>query len=303
MSITLMDGGMGREIARRLDGAGHGLWSAKALVEAPQIVLDIHQEYIAAGAAMILTNTYATVPHYLAKEGLADEYLSYTRLAGELARQAVQESTGVPDNVQVAGALPPLNESYRADLVPPAAEAEPVYRAMVETLLPYVDLYICETMSSAEEAFVAAQQAVLLGEGKPVFVAWTLNEQPGAGLRSGESLTEAFERVAALDLSGFMLNCTSPEAIEAGLPELLALTDKPIGCYANRLDKVPEGWTLDNTLSAGQRTDLTTDYFVAMSQRFVAAGGSMVGGCCGIGPDDIAALKHALDARPAPQNP
>ena len=291
MAVSIMDGGMGGEILARLEGAGHGLWSAKALVEAPQIVVDLHKQYIAAGAEIIITNSYSTVPHYLDKEGLAGRFVEYTELAGRLARQAVRECD---QPVQVAGSIPPLNESYRSDLVPSAEEALPVYQRMAEALQPYVDCYICETMSSAEEALNAAGQAVAYGGGKPVYVAWTLNERPGTGLRSGERIAEAYDRISHLDLAGFMFNCTSPEAIIAAIPGLRELTDKPIGCYANRINEVSPEWTLDNEITTGRRADLGTETFVRMAQDCVASGATIVGGCCGIGPQDIAALHEAL---------
>jgi len=291
MAITILDGGMGGEISARVAGAGHGLWSAKALLEAPDVVIDIHREYIEAGARVIITNTYSTIPHYLSKEGLEERYIELTKLGGELARRAVVQSG---HEVRVAGSIPPLNESYRVDLVPPAAESLPVYKILVETLEPYVDLFICETMSTAQEALNAAAQAVAYGAGKPVYVSWTLNEGPGQGLRSGESIAEAFDKVTHLDLAGYLFNCTSPEAIVAALPVLRRLTDKPIGCYANRMNEVVADWTLDNEVSAGRRTDLPTDLFVDTCQRCAEAGATIIGGCCGIGPTDIAALHRAL---------
>ena len=258
MTVTLLDGGMGGEISARLEGAGHGLWSAKALVEAPQVVVDIHREYIEAGAEIIITNTYSTIPHYLSKEGLEDRYQELTRYGGELARRAVTESG---KDVQVAGCLPPLNESYRNDLVPSRDHALPIYAALVKELEPFVDFYICETMSTAEEAVMAVSQAVAHGEGKPVYVAWTLDEEPGAGLRSGETVEEAYAELAEFDVAGYLFNCTSPEAIVAALPSLRALTEKPIGGYANRMNKVDDAWTLDNEISTGRREDLDTEIF------------------------------------------
>jgi len=293
MTVTLLDGGMGGEIARRVEGSGHGLWSAKALLEAPQVVLDIHQEYLAAGSQMIITNTYATVPHYLAKEGMEDRYQELTQLGGELARRAVEESAS---KALVAGSLPPLNESYRADLVPSVADSLPVYQGMVQALNPTVDLFICETMSSAQEAHNAVSQALAFGEGKPVYLAWTLNELPGAGLRSGESIAQAMEKVADLAIDGYLFNCTSPEAIVEALPQLRQLTDKPIGCYANRLDTVDPQWTLDNDIQTGRRKDIGTEQFVQVCRRFADAGATIIGGCCGFGPTDIAALRDDLQS-------
>lgn len=290
MSVTILDGGMGGEISARVEGSGHGLWSAKALLQAPEIVVDIHREYIEAGAGIIITNTYSTVPHYLCKEGLENRYEELTRLGGELARRAVEECGG---GVLVAGSLPPLNESYRADLVPPSSEALPIYKNLVEALHPYVDLYVCETMSSAEEALNAATQAVTYGAGKPVYVSWTLIETPGSGLRSGETVSQAFAKVARLNLAGYLFNCTSPESILAALPELRELTAKPIGGYANRMNRVEPEWSLDNEIYTGRREDLGTEVFVQMCQRFADAGATIIGGCCGIGPADIAALSDA----------
>jgi len=293
--VTILDGGMGGEIQKHLEGANHGLWSAKALIEAPDLVRSIHQAYVDAGARIIITNTYSTIPSYLGKEGQAEAYLDYCQLAGEIARGVADQTVGV----QVAGSLPPLSESYRPDLVPDAALSVPIYESMVQTLNPFVDLYMCETMSTADEAFNAASAAKRCGEGRPVFVAWTLNETPGVGLRSLETVEVAFERVAELNLDGFLFNCTTPEAVLPALETLRGLTKKPIGCYVNRIEKVPEAWTLDNEEQTGRRTDLTQQYYVELSLAAIAAGADIVGGCCGIGPEDIAALAQAVGVEPA----
>jgi S-methylmethionine-dependent homocysteine/selenocysteine methylase len=290
MTITILDGGMGGEISKRLEGAATGLWSAKALLDAPQLVVDIHKEYIAAGARIIITNTYSTIPHYLGKVGMADRYVELTRQGGELARRAVAESG---EDVRIAGSLPPLSESYRPDLVPPAGYALPIYKELVLALAANVDAYFCGTMSTSQEALNASTQALRYGGGKPVYISWTLAETPGSGLRNGESVSAAFQAVSHLDIAGFLFNCAFPEAIEAALRELRPLTDKPLGCYPNRTNRIVENWTLDGGMKLGRRDDIDEQYFVAMSKRCIAAGASMVGGCCSIGPSYIAALAAA----------
>ena len=293
-TVTVLDGGMGGEIQSRLPNATHGLWSATALIEQPQMVEDIHREYIDAGAEVITTNTYSTIPSYLENAGLGARWLELTRLAARLARQ---EADAAPRKVRVAASLPPLEESYRADLVPAAADARPVYERMVAAMVDEADFFLCETMSSAQEAHNAASAAVAHGQGKPVVVSWTLDETPGAGLRSGESVSEAVARLDGLPIAAFLFNCTHPEAIETGLAELRPLTDKPIGCYPNRLNRVPDGWALDNNLVTGLRADLPAELYVESILRCVQLGATIVGGCCGIGPADIAALVQRL--RPA----
>ncbi len=291
MIITILDGGMGDELRARLPEPVGPLWATRALLDAPEMVVALHREYIDAGAQIIITSSYSTIPSYLQAEGLENEFEFYTSLAGKLARQAADESGKV---VTVAGSIPPLQQSYRPDLVMPAAEASPIYEKLVKALLPHVDMFICETMSSADEALNAATQAVLHGGGKPVYVSWTLNETPDAGLRSGESIERAFEKVSQLDIAGFLFNCTHPEAIEAGLRTLRPLTDKPLGCYANKLARVPIGWTLDPETSSGRRNDIDEDYFIRISKRCIEAGATIIGGCCGITPGYIRALTESV---------
>ena len=290
-SITVLDGAMGGEIQSRIPKAAHGLWSATALVEAPDLVVDLHREYIDAGADVITTNTYSTIPSYLGKGGMADRFEELTGLAARLARKAASQADRP---VLVAGALPPLDESYRPDLVPSFDEAAPIYRRMVRAMAADVDLFLCETMASAREARCAAEQALGHGGGKPVYVSWTLGEEPGTGLRSGETIADAFAALDGLDIAAFLFNCTHPESIEVGLKELKPLTDKPLGCYPNRLNRVPEGWTLDNERVVGLRDDLPVELYVESIQRSIDHGATIVGGCCGIGPQYIRAMSESV---------
>lgn len=289
--LTILDGGLGGELIRRGLAEETGLWSARPLLENPAAVAQAHRDYIAAGAQIITTNSYSTIPSYLGKAGLASRYVELTRLAGELARQAADDSGA---DVLVAGALPPLSESYRADLVPPDDEARPIYVELAAALEPNVDLFLCETMSAAREARNAALAATAAGakRGLPVYVAWTLDERPGHGLRSGESIAEALAALADLDIAAYLFNCTSPEAIHAGMATLAELTDKPFGGYPNRFN-IPPGWTLDNDVPATAR-ELPREAFVAQARHAMALGASLYGGCCHVGPEYIAALAAAL---------
>jgi S-methylmethionine-dependent homocysteine/selenocysteine methylase len=279
---------MGGELIRRGAASVGGLWSAQALLDDPEAVLNLHRDYIRAGARMITTNTYSTVPSYLGKSHLESRYVELTRLAGELARKAADESNV---SVTVLGAIPPLSESYRPDLVPEPIDAAPVYKNVVIALRDYADVFLCETMSSGIEALTAVRAAFEYGNGTPVMVSWTLNEAPGKGLRSGESVAEAFAMLADIPVSGFLFNCTHPEAIVVALEELAPLTDQPIGAYPNRLNAVASDWTLDQEERTGMRTDLDVDLYLEMSAKFKAAGASIIGGCCGIGPEYIQALS------------
>lgn len=286
-NALILDGGMGHLLGTRGVSTHDDLWSARALLDAPDSVLKAHADYLTAGASIITTNTYSTVPAYLVKAGLAGSYLELTELAGQLARQAACAHDGP---ALVAGALPPLSESYRPDLVLPADEAAPIYSSLVGALAPYVDLWLCETMSSVAEALVAS--AATTGE-LPLYVSFTLDERPGQGLRSGESVTTAVEAFADRSVSGFLFNCTSGEAIEAAVAEAVSITGAAVGGYPNVYD-IPPNWTLDNDLGVEMREDRSLESFVAWGERMIEAGATIVGGCCGVGPDEIAALRRAI---------
>ena len=92
MSVIVLDGGMGVEIGKRYAAAKQGLWSASVLLDRPDIVMAVHQDFIRAGARMIITNTYSTIPSYLGKAGRAEEYQALTTLGGTLARRAADDS-------------------------------------------------------------------------------------------------------------------------------------------------------------------------------------------------------------------
>ena len=290
--VMILDGGMGVELQRRT-GSAHGIWSAAALIEDPDLVKAIHREFIDAGADVITTNTYSTIPSYLDKGGLAHRFEELTELGGRLAREVADAHER---DIQVAGSIPPLEESYRSDLVPSRDESLPVYAAIARQLRPHVDFYICETMSSADEARTAAEATLEHGGGKPVYVSWSLSDEPGHGLRSGETIAAAHACLDGLDIAGFLFNCTRPESIEVALASLAELTDRPMGCYSNRLNAIPENWTLDNEVVATGRTDLPVELYVESIERCIRVGATMVGGCCGIGPTYIEALTERLRA-------
>ena len=169
--VLLLDGGMGRELRNRGVEILDTIWSANALLTAPDVVRQVHRDYIAAGADVITTNTYGVIRNDLAKEGIEDRFAELNLLACALARQARDEA-GRP--VLIAGSLPPLRGSYRPDLVEPFTVIAPLYREQAALLAPHVDLLLCETMSSAAEALAAVSAAA--GTGLPVWVSFTLHD-------------------------------------------------------------------------------------------------------------------------------
>jgi len=292
----LLDGGMGRELQFRGVQLSRQIWSASALTESPNMVRTVHEDYIRAGADIITTNTYGLIREDLARAGLEDRYEDLNTTAGRLARQA----SAIADRpVLVAGSLPPLRGSFRPDRVAPASELIPCYREQARLLAPFVDFYLCETMSSAAEGSAAAAGA--LAAGKPVWVSWTLHEDHSGRLRSGETIQEAVRALEGLGVTGCLVNCSAPASITMAIPLLAeSAADRIIGGYANTFFPIPEDWQLDgNQESDGLlslRSDLDPESYARYAGQWIRDGAGVVGGCCGTRPAHIKKLFDLISA-------
>ena len=293
---VLLDGGMGRELRFRGVDVPETIWSAGALISAPDVVRQIHIDYIAAGADVITTNTYGIIKDDLSTIGIADRFGELNNLACELA---VEARTRSRRDVVIAGSLPPLRGSFRPDLVGPVEEIQALYEEQADLLAPHVDLLLCETMSSAAEGAAAARAACRTG--KPVWVSWTLHEDRSGNLRSGESIRAAAAALADLPVSGVLANCCAPESVTKAMPALAGTGMKWIGGYANTFTPVPPDWTLDGDKESdgllNLREDLGPGRYAAHVKDWLAAGATVVGGCCGTRPAHIEKLRALIDGR------
>ena len=295
-AITLLDAGMGKTLSLRGVNIPPTIWSANALIVAPEVVVDVHKENIDAGANLITTNSYGVIRSDLAKEKIENMYGELNVLAGELAQQAIAE-TGSGQRVSIAGSLPPLNGSYRPDRVLSREVLEPLYKEQAALLAPYVDVFLCETMSSITEALAALAAAKEVG--KPVLVALTLHDEESACLRSGETLEEALTQLLELKPSGVLLNCCLPERISDSM-SILATADLDYrGGYANAFTRVPKDWLLDgnkeNDGSLTLREDLSPENYSKFVADWLQKGANIVGGCCGTTAHHTQAISQLLD--------
>jgi S-methylmethionine-dependent homocysteine/selenocysteine methylase len=288
--LILLDGGMGQELINR-NASGQGvLWSARALFDFPDAVQAIHEDYIRAGADVITTNSYSCIRNNFEPEGLLDRLGEMNRLSAELAQRA-RDNCAKP--VLIAGSMGPQRGSYRPDLVGGYAETEALYREQAEYLAPHVDLFICETLSCLLEAKAAVAAAT--STGKPVCLSWSIEESGAANLRSGESIHAAWKDIADSGVSAVLLNCSPPEAISKVLPELISISDIPVGAYANAFTPIPEKWDFHGDKSIPpSRTDVTPDAYLEHAKTWKAAGAQIIGGCCEVGPAHIARLNQGL---------
>ncbi|RST83816.1 homocysteine S-methyltransferase [Aquibium carbonis] len=287
-NVILTDGGMGQELLRRSGATPTPLWSAKVLMDEPDLVRDLHADFIRAGARVITVNTYAATPERLAREGVGEMFEPLQQAGLDLAEQA-RDAVGT--DCAIAGCLPPLFGSYAPKLTIPFEESVDLYRRIVAEEAGRVDLFLCETMASAQEGLAAATAAA--ESGKPVWISWTLTDDGAPGLRSGETIAQAAAAVAHLPIAARLVNCSRPETVDAAFGDLAALGGT-VGAYANgftAVEALKHGGTVD-VLSA--REDLGPDSYASFAMGWVKRGATIVGGCCEVGPEHIARLRDRL---------
>ncbi len=285
--VTLLDGGTGRELKRIGAPFRQPEWSALALIEAPEFISRVHQSYVDAGADVITTNTYAVVPFHIGEQSFAARGAELAVLAGSLAR-AVADAA--PRPVAVAGSLPPVCGSYRPDLVD-IGRARPILAVLLAALAPFVDHWQAETLSSLGEAELVGE--LTAPTGKPLWLSFTLDDthpDAVARLRSGESVTDAALQAHKLGAAAILFNCSQPEVMADAVRAARAACELAIGVYANAFPPQPEEAEA-NAVLLDIRADLDPAGYAAFAQSWRDAGATIIGGCCGIGPEHIAALR------------
>jgi S-methylmethionine-dependent homocysteine/selenocysteine methylase len=265
--VVVLDGPMGSELARRGVATPEGPWSARALDVAPAVVAAIHRDYAAAGASVHTANTFRTQPRTVGRRW------------EELARRAVRLAReNVPRDARVAGSMAPIEDCYRPDLSPGAAsraDHRELARILVEAR---VDLLLCETFANPVEAAVAVEEAARTGV--PTWVALTAG--PNAPLLAPGAMRDAAATCVSAGAVAVLVNCTPPRATLSYVEALVGL-GVPVGAYANAGDANEGlGWGAESASGASE--------YAALASAWVAAGATIVGGCCGTGPGHIARL-------------
>ena len=275
----LLDGATGTELERRGVASALPLWSAHALLAAPDVVRDIHRDYARAAADALTANTFRTQARALAHVGLDARASELTALAVRLAREGAR--AGGREDALVLGSAPPLEDCYRPDRVPDDASLAREHAAHARNLVRAgTDAILIETMNSAREAEAALRAA--REAGAQALVSFVCAS--GARLLSGETLAAAIERVAPLAPLAVGVNCAPWTELAACLPTLRA-AGLPFFAYGN----------LGAPLACGRRTHEASPREVAAhAASWVAAGAAAIGGCCGTTPAHVAALARLL---------
>jgi S-methylmethionine-dependent homocysteine/selenocysteine methylase len=273
--LVVLDGPMGTELERRGVALPAPAWSAAALDVAPEVVAAVHRDYVAAGATVHTACTFRTK-----RRSVGPRWEELARRAVRIAREAVGEGPPVAtrDRRRVAGSIAPLEDCYRRDLSPGAA-SRAEHRELTRVLADEgVDVLLCETHPEPTEAVVAVEEAARTG-----VETWAslLPASPAELRATAQACVAAGARVV-------LVNCV---AARDTLPfvEALAGLGVPFGAYANAgCDEDGLGWGAD--------VDAAARAYETLARTWIAAGATVVGGCCGTGPAHVMRLAALPDA-------
>ena len=248
-------------------------------IATPDLVREVHDEYVAAGADIIETNTFGATRHKLQPYGLESKLREINIAAVKLAREAAG------DSVCVAGAIGPLG--LRLEPFGPTSfdEAREMYKEQVAALLEGdVDLFVLETFSELpliEQAIRAVRELTDL----PIVAQMTI-QMDGKTLYGDtpEHFTKKLDRLG-VDVIG--LNCgMGPNHLLNALEKMRAVTDKPLSAQPNA--------GLPRDVQGRQFYMGSPEYMAEFSRRFVQVGAKFVGGCCGTTPTHIKLIANAI---------
>ena len=264
--MLILDGPMGTELDARGVDTRLPLWSARALLEAPEQVAAIHHDYAVAGATHHTANTFRTK-----RRTIGELWERLARKAVELARFSV------PADHRIIGSIAPLEDCYRPDLSPP--DPGPEHRELAEVLADAgVDVLLCETFPHVGEALAAVEQCVATGV--ETWVAFTAG--PDADLLTPEAMVEGARRAIDAGARAVLVNCV-PALDTLRFVEALAPLGAPVGAYAN-------AGHVDDAIGWTSAKEPGADAYAALAETWRSAGATMVGSCCGTTPAHIRAL-------------
>jgi S-methylmethionine-dependent homocysteine/selenocysteine methylase/SAM-dependent methyltransferase len=290
---VILDGATGTELPGVSD-AEHALderlWGTRALLEESAAVRGVHRRYVDAGCDLISTNTWGLPSALLSDAGRLENsarpvhWMDLARRGLRLARQAVEEG-GRKGECAVAFSI-----NGDVDLDGGETTIRLLSRLFAEEA---PDLILLETLTVVRPSlFVAVQR--LLDTGLPV---WLSFRRCRHGLCSvygqhwggpeGDAFGRAAARLEQMGIGALLVNCIPPDHVDGMVSYLRDFTDLPLGAYPNLGYYTDDGWRFEPGVGSAE--------YAAMALRWRAEGAQIIGGCCGVGPEHVAAARVLLE--------
>lgn len=301
----IADGALATELEARGCNLDDPLWSAKVLLERPELIRDVHRDYFLAGANIATTASYQATPQGFAARGMTqNEALELVGLSVRLADEARQEyRADHPDAgpLLVAGSVGPYGayladgSEYRGDYSLTPGQFKDFHAARIAALVDAgVDVLALETLPSFAEA--EALLALSREHGVDAWVSFSLRD--GTHISDGTSLADVAQLVDGQPgVAAVGVNCVPIHLVGPALAALRRHTDKPLVAYPNSgetYDSATKTWSGALDGDGGAAGGAAPPTLAAGAAEWLARGAQILGGCCRTTPADIAALAaHA----------
>lgn len=295
--IAVIDGAMATELEARGCDLNDALWSARVLLEQPELIRAVHLDYFNNGADIAITASYQATLEGFEKRGLSREQsIELMKKSVHLAKDARDEFWSKEENRNtrvwplIAGSVGPYGayladgSEYRGDYHLTEEELIDFHRPRIEALIASgADLLACETIPCGIEARALIR---LLAEFPQTFAWFTFTAKDGEHISNGEKIAD----VAAFlnkqpQAAAIGINCTSPLHIPSLIREIKKNTSKPIIVYPN------SGEVYDPTTNTWHG-ETSCDSFGLQSKDWFEAGATLIGGCCRTTPGHIREVSH-----------
>ncbi len=300
--VVLLDGAMGTELERR-GVAMHGqAWSALAMLSHPEVVRQVHADYIAAGAQIHIVNSFATARHVLERTGHGAEVARLNRQAVALCREAIAArgaAAGTERPLWIAGSMSSFWGPADRSGLPVGPTLRANYDEQAALLVEAgIDLLALEMLADIE---VSAQLIASAGAtGLPLMVGFTCvwaedgttvgTRGPDIGMTGSGALDRILPEVLALLPDDVLvvpaIMHSDLDVTDAALEVLARHWPGPLAAYPNSGAFVPPNWQFDTVCVPSE--------FAAAAIRWAARDVRIIGGCCGLGPDHIHAAGESL---------
>ena len=286
--VLISDGGLATELEARGHDLSDDLWSARLLAEAPDEIVAVHEAFFRAGAHIATTASYQASFEGFAAQGIdrveAERLMRRSVELARSARGAASAPAWVAASVGPYGAMLAQGEEYIGRYGLSVAELAAWHRPRLEVLAAAdPDVLALETIPDSDEAEALVG---LVGEqGIPAWLSYTV---AGDRTRAGQPLEEAFAVAADVpQIVAVGVNCCAPADVLGAVITARRVAGKPVIVYPNS----GEVWDGANRVWVG-----TPGMDTGLAAEWVAAGARIVGGCCRVRPDDIAAMAAATTA-------
>ncbi len=280
--LNILDGAIGTELIVRGEKLPPHIWSAKINQSNPDLLLNIHREYIKAGADYIITNTFRTTSRAYKKTGLTNiEASKASKASMESAITIAKKAASPYQHVKILGSIAPLEDCYLPELFPGSRIAKNEYYTIANELKDGgVDGYILETMNNILEiqACLEIVQAFKL----PIWI--SLNLFDDYRIKSKETLENAIDMISDFDIDYILLNCNPLERTNQGM-KILSKKFSKWGVYPNLGIGEPSPSGVINEYYSNEE-------FLSLCGKAIDLGASVLGGCCGTRPMHIKLLKN-----------